>query len=881
MEPEDEFARVEIEAFPEFNTAFRDDIVGVGTGQCAGSEGPNLYVTRDNQFDENDRSYVSVYGAPPIGCEPPPKRPPQIVSVFASSVGSEEATVRARINPKFWDDTTYQVEYGTGKCSEGGCPLKAPASAVLLTDKVINAPVLTAGVTLDNLAPGTTYHYRFVAESGGGGPVFAEGTFRTFAAPSTLPPCPNDAFRVGPAASLPDCRAYEMVSPLDKGNGDVAPWEARSGSFPRYFEMDLAAPSGSRFTYTAAFGFGGPEGTGFVSQYLTERTPAGWGSEPISPPRTESPLPATNTLDNEFQGFSEDLCQAWIRHYSVAPLAAGAIEKYPNIYRRHNCAPSPAYEAITVPEVGPKKPAKEFFALFPKGFSEDGAHTIFAVDDKLHPDAPTLKANELLLYEHVAGKLRFVCYLPSGKASGQSCSAGTTAGASGSDLSSLHNAISADGSRIFWTSYTGTTSSAEAHPGQIFVRIDGKETRKVSTVVTPEPAFFWTAADDGSTAIFEVAAGPLKGNLYSLAVDTQTPTLIAEGVEGPMGASEDASRVYFASTEDLDGTGPAAAGDHNLYLYEADPGGGTGVTTFLMELADRDIGPAAASSGNQPTRPVDRWASTRAARISPDGLHATFMSLASPTPTGYDNREGATDQPSAEVYLYDAVEDELRCVSCNPTGARPVADEVARVGEDLFAAARIQGWEFAFHAPRVLSDDGTRVFFESFEALVPRDTNATWDVYQWEEEGKGTCTTSRETFSEDSGGCVDLISAGTSPSVSTFLDADPSGDNIFFSTQSSLVGPDYGLNDVYVARVGGGFPEPQTPAPCAGEACQSPSPPLPEAIPPTETSSGAGNVTVKPKPRRCPKGKRRVRRAGKVKCVKRRRKAAHRQRARR
>ncbi|HEX9967862.1 MAG TPA: hypothetical protein VGB06_07940, partial [Solirubrobacterales bacterium] len=106
-------------------------------------------------------------------------------------------------------------------------------------------------------------------------------------------------------------------------------------------------------------------------------------------------------------------------------------------------------------------------------------------------------------------------------------------------------------------------------------------------------------------------------------------------------------------------------------------------------------------------------------------------------------------------------------------------------------------------------------------------------------------------------------------------------DNIFFSTQSSLVGPDYGLNDVYVARVGGGFPEPQTPAPCAGEACQSPSPPLPEAIPPTETSSGAGNVTVKPKPRRCPKGKRRVRRAGKVKCVKRRRKAAHRQRARR
>jgi hypothetical protein len=267
------------------------------------------------------------------------------------------------------------------------------------------------------------------------------------------------------------------------------------------------------------------------------------------------------------------------------------------------------------------------------------------------------------------------------------------------------------------------------------------------------------------------------------------------------------------------------------------------------------------------TKPVDFLPGKRAARISPDGSHAVFMSAASLE--GTDNLDAASGEPDAQVYLYDAVEDELRCVSCNSSGARPTGQNLDDRG--VWAAARIQGWEVLLHAPRVLSDDGTRVFFESFEALVPRDTNSTWDVYQWEEEGKGTCKASSETFSDASGGCVDLISSGTSTAKSTFLDADPSGDNIFFSTQSSLVKADYGLNDVYVARVGGGFAVPQPRAECEGEACQSPPPPPPSVTPSTESASGPGNVRQgKAKPRRCAKGKRRVKRAGKVRCVKKR-----------
>jgi DNA-binding beta-propeller fold protein YncE len=881
MEPDDEFGQVEIEVFPEFDTTFKDDLVGIATNQCSGSEGSTLLITRDNQSFENDRSYISAYGPGPIGCELPPPKAPAIVSQFATSVGRGEAMVKARTNPKFWPDVSYYVQYGTDKCSLGGCPGKAPVEPVLLTGKVVNFPVATAGVLLDGLEPGTTYHYRFVAESGGGGPVFGidpdgdglalasaeeglEATFRTFRAVAG-PSCPNDAVRIGTSGKLPDCRAYEMVSPLDKGGGDVAAWIARNGEVPHFFEMDQSAASGDRFTYTSTAAYDAPESAPFVSQHLSERSAAGWESRSISPPRTESVVPVTALFHNEFRGFSDDLCSAWIRQYAVAPLTEKAVEKYPNLYKRHNCGQASTYEALSTAQPPNRVPGA--YGLNLRGFSEDGSHTIFTADDDLYDDAPTLAPEETLLYERTPEGLRFVCYFPSGEPNPTACSAGTLAGVGATDLSSLHNAISADGSRIFWTAYSGATSSQKSHPGQIYVRIDGMETREISGTVTSEPAFFWTAAEDGSKAIFEVAAGPLKGDLYELDVDTETLTLIAGEVEGPMGASEDASRIYLVSKEDLDDIGPASTGAHNLYLYEADPGGGGGDFTFIMELVGPDIGSNAPSATDPPTRPVGLSSPTRAAFVSDSGGHATFLSAASPTPTGFDNLDATNGQPLAQIYLYDAAEDELRCVSCNPTGSRPTGVNLGFI----WAAARIQGWEFAFHAPRVLTDDGTRVFFESFEALVPRDTNGTWDVYQWEEEGKGTCTDQRETFNEDSGGCVNLISSGLSSAKSTFLDADPSGENIFFSTQSSLVGQDYGLNDVYVARVGGGFPEPKQKTECEGEACQSPPPPPPEVTPSTETAAGPGNVPtpLKPKRRPCPKGTRRVRRGGKARCVKR------------
>jgi hypothetical protein len=92
------------------------------------------------------------------------------------------------------------------------------------------------------------------------------------------------------------------------------------------------------------------------------------------------------------------------------------------------------------------------------------------------------------------------------------------------------------------------------------------------------------------------------------------------------------------------------------------------------------------------------------------------------------------------------------------------------------------------------------------------------------------------------------------------------GCDVFFTT-SVLLPQDPGQIDVYDARVGGGFPQPVTLPICEGETCQGPSNPPPEfPTPASATFNGPGNV--KPKPKRCPKGKRKVKRKGKVRCVK-------------
>jgi hypothetical protein len=112
-----------------------------------------------------------------------------------------------------------------------------------------------------------------------------------------------------------------------------------------------------------------------------------------------------------------------------------------------------------------------------------------------------------------------------------------------------------------------------------------------------------------------------------------------------------------------------------------------------------------------------------------------------------------------------------------------------------------------------------------------------------------------------------LISAGAGNQDSDFVDASENGDDVFFTTGVSLLPQDPELIDIYDARVGGGFPPPQAPpAPCQGEGCQPPpSAPADDPLPASATFVGPEGSTGRA---RCPKGKHRVTKKGKSRCVK-------------
>lgn len=113
---------------------------------------------------------------------------------------------------------------------------------------------------------------------------------------------------------------------------------------------------------------------------------------------------------------------------------------------------------------------------------------------------------------------------------------------------------------------------------------------------------------------------------------------------------------------------------------------------------------------------------------------------------------------------------------------------------------------FPSYQPRIISDDGSRVAFNSDDSLVAADGNGQQDIYKYED------------------GRPRLISSGTSGDISALVDISPAGRDVFFTTRARLVAADHDNgSDIYDARAGGGFPgAAEEGLPCAGEACRGP-----------------------------------------------------------
>jgi hypothetical protein len=413
----------------------------------------------------------------------------------------------------------------------------------------------------------------------------------------------------------------------------------------------------------------------------------------------------------------------------------------------------------------------------------------------------------------------------------------------------------------------GNGSGLIREPPRLFARIGGTETvqldAKPSSLSGNGPfggGIFWGASADGSKAIFS-APGRLTSNSHAAGqlyrYDTKarsltnlTPGSIAPELQGVVGASEDETHIYFvahgALTEEAENAAgeKAKAGADNLYLYQE----GKGIR-FIGILSVHDEGAWSSAP------------STLSARVSPDGNQLAFTSTEAEKLTatngpesGYDNllAQGGGceltgdntlvgDPHCAEAFLYDAEANQLRCISCNPSGARPAGP------------ARLPTWSNPFEGPRSLSEQGWRLFFESLDVLDPGDRNKKRDVYEFEAAGTGTCNDELSTFDPATDGCLSLISGGRSSDESYLLDVSSDGRDAFFATREALLpGRDANENyDVYDAREGGGFVEPLAPPTCEAEGCKPPpSTPPPPPAPATPSFQGSGNPKPKkPKPK--------------------------------
>ena len=183
---------------------------------------------------------------------------------------------------------------------------------------------------------------------------------------------------------------------------------------------------------------------------------------------------------------------------------------------------------------------------------------------------------------------------------------------------------------------------------------------------------------------------------------------------------------------------------------------------------------------------------TAVRQVAGGGVYLFAATLAAP---------GVPNPGVLQIFRYDVGADELICVSCPGGGAGPTSP----VGPGSVLGA---GIDRLLRGSSLGSSDGSRIFFDTADALTVKDTNGVRDVYEWEN------------------GVTHLISSGKGSNPSFYLDSSFSGDDLFFATTDSIDPADTdGQYDVYDARVGGGFPVRPALAPCS-DGCQG-EPPQP------------------------------------------------------
>jgi WD40-like Beta Propeller Repeat len=778
---------------------------------------------------------------------------PEIKSESASVIESAAATLNAEIVPE-GAETTYHFQYGTSASYEQETqPAKLNASDD--AEHLASVRIPESGKPV--LHPSTTYHFRVIAANTVAGKVEtvhgADETFTTNPTPGSenSQNCTNEQRRAEQpyGLQLPDCRAYEMVSPLETNGKDATDQQPllalglvrASEDVEQEATVEAAEPA---ITYASRGAFAGAAGSILEDQLLSRRDPAHdrWSTRSITAPQQEA------SIAGGYGGvfFTPQLSQGLVDTYAPASLSSGAAP--PPGYAELDLAnfPENPDAPISYQLVSNLPPGEDEYtsapyqeaeaAVQPEGASSDLSHVAF--------EAGAGQIFGLPLYESTAGRV-FQVGVSNTVGEDWTVNAGYHTGVdAGGELQDVWHAMSADGSRVVFTRIEGAQNQLEEKTAGLYVRVNGEQeqqsplgshgectvaTDACTVEIASGAARYWGASANGEKVFYTE-----NGDLYEYALPPgqvtggRTTALTTGGeVQGVAQISEDGSYVYFVAGEVLEnehreilknasGVEPSPGTD-NLYLSHE------GTLAFIATLSEED------------RHDWNKGPEQNQAVVSPNGNRLAFTSEASLT--GYDNQQAAEkecegetaiallveNKKCLEVYLYDAETNTLVCASCNPSGARPVGGAALSQGG--------QAERSGDYRPRALLEDGA-LFFDSSDALVPHASDGRENVYEFED------------------GHVYAISNVAGGQESFFLDASPDGQDVFFGSSDQLLPEDTGDNVVvWDARADGGFPVTVAAPPCTtAEACRTASPPTPGVYgpPPSATFSGPGNVSPPP-----------------------------------
>jgi hypothetical protein len=708
--------------------------------------------------------------------------------------------------------------------------------------------------------------------------------------------CANEVLRTELNSSfLPDCRAYELVTP---------PYEE---GYPLFVES--FASSGEKVFIYGYANLAGTPGVGESREeiYLDRRTDAGWKLSPLNASlgRFIGQLPLAFEADDGMTLWSQHTPSqsAQTRELYVQAESGGYSRIGP-------LNPTPrGSEGSDVIEPGPR----DYTA--PLAATSDYGHVVVWAsrpEDYWSFDETNGAGGSLYEYSGTENEHPMLVGVDGPRGSRDLIGeCGTQLGSGG--VGAAYNALSSSGETIFFTvepvGYVGCVARAPKF-AEVYARLRGSQVSDGEAEAVDvsesecteacgsesgkefegasengEKVFFTSTqklTDDasdltaGGNAAEEACAAEGSGgcNLYlydfAKAVHGRL-SLVAGGasdVLGVAGMAEDGARVYFVATGKIAGAGvnefgkAPVEGSPNLYVYDTDTGG----TAFIATLGAQD-------------REVWRAAFNHPVEVTgEDGRFLLFASSAqgvTPDDTGGPGLEQLFEY-NAEGESGDPEVGELVRVTQGENGYANNGNSVSE-GINLYSVANIAhqvglGADFKSLSNRLnVSGDGKTVVFETVGALSGRALSASSlgcsSVYEFHSAGP------------ISDGVVSLLSDGRDVQLNKgiscgaqFEAMDGSGDNVLLSSADELVPADTdgAQRDIYDARVGGGFaPAPASTPECQGEGCQgtfssAPGPVAPGSLTQAPEASVSAPVTTstsrkntKKKPTKCAKGKKR------------------------